>query len=119
MDSHSHARRINGSELWLQGIEGQALPKLIMSDSRVVRVVAGPGSGKTLGLKRRAQRLIQGDKVEADKIFVGTFTRAIASELANSLGVSTTTDGISEEGGTTRNQIRIDRGSVWKQGDTK
>ncbi len=90
MDSHSHARRINGSELWLQGIEGQALPKLIMSDSRVVRVVAGPGSGKTF-----------------------------ASELANSLGVSTTTDGISEEGGTTRNQIRIDRGSVWKQADTK
>ncbi len=105
MDSHSNAKSSNGREPWLQGIEGEALPKLIMTDSHVVRVVAGPGSGKTLGLKRRALRLIQGDKIEADKIFVGTFTRAIATELANSLGVSTTTEEISEAGGNIRIEV--------------
>ena len=68
------------------GIEGEALPHLISSNLRYVRVVAGPGSGKTTGLKRRIQRLIQQDGVQPGRIFVGTFTRAIASELAEALG---------------------------------
>ena len=75
---------------WLEGIEGEFLPPLILSDSPVIRVVAGPGSGKTTGLKRRVQRLIQGDEVSAAKIFIGTFTRAITKELAGEFGVSST-----------------------------
>ncbi len=83
---------------WLDGIDGDALPPLIAGDSPVIRVVAGPGSGKTTGLKRRVQRLVQGEAVPPGTIFVGTFTRAIASELAGALGVSVTTDELGEGG---------------------
>jgi DNA helicase II / ATP-dependent DNA helicase PcrA len=70
---------------WLEGIEGDALPSLIIGDSKLMLVVAGPGSGKTTGLKRRVMRLVQTKKVSPDQIFVGTFTRAIVRELADSL----------------------------------
>ena len=70
---------------WLEGIDGESLPKLILSDAPVIRVVAGPGSGKTLGLRRRVQRLIELNEVDPSRIFVGTFTRAITTELARSL----------------------------------
>lgn len=82
----------NSVPIWLEGIEGEAVRQLITSDSKVIRVVAGPGSGKTTGLKRRVQRLIQGDNVSPDRIFVGTFTRAIAKDLAEALGVAVTSD---------------------------
>ena len=71
---------------WLEGIEGSAAQELIESSSQVIRVVAGPGSGKTTCLKRRIQRLVQKDKVNPATIFVGTFTRAIARELKEALG---------------------------------
>lgn len=83
---------------WLDGIEGDTLLPLIVGDSRVIRVVAGPGSGKTTGLKRRVQRLVQGDGVQPEKIFVGTFTRAIAGDLASALGVSVIADELEAEG---------------------
>jgi DNA helicase-2/ATP-dependent DNA helicase PcrA len=71
---------------WLGGISGQFLPPLIESDDPLICVIAGPGSGKTTGIKRRVQRLVQGKGVQADRIFVGTFTRAIAGELQAALG---------------------------------
>ena len=71
---------------WLEGIEGSTAHELIESDAQVIRVVAGPGSGKTTCLKRRTQRLIQWDKISPWKIFVGTFTRAIAKDLREALG---------------------------------
>ena len=71
---------------WLEGIEGSDAQELIESSSKVIRVVAGPGSGKTTCLKRRIQRIVQKDKVDPTTIFVGTFTRAIASELREALG---------------------------------
>ena len=71
---------------WLEGIEGCAAHKLIESNDTVTRVVAGPGSGKTTCLKRRIQRLVQKEEVDPQKIFVGTFTRAIAKELRDALG---------------------------------
>ena len=71
---------------WLDGIEGKNAHELIESDAQVIRVVAGPGSGKTTCLKRRIQRLIQKDRIDPKTVFVGTFTRAIASELREALG---------------------------------
>jgi len=88
---------------WLDGIQGDTLLPLIVSDSHVIRVVAGPGSGKTTGLKRRVQRLVQGEGVPPGKIFVGTFTRAIAGELGSALGVSV----ISDELGTNENNEHV------------
>ena len=71
---------------WLEGIEGSAAQELIESQSKVIRVVAGPGSGKTTCLKRRIQRLVLKNRVNSETIFVGTFTRAIAAELRDALG---------------------------------
>lgn len=82
-DSSSEAEQVWP---WLNGINGESLPKLIESDSRVIRVVAGPGSGKTLGLQRRVQRILHANEVDPSRIFVGTFTRAITGELASALG---------------------------------
>ena len=72
---------------WLEGIEGCAAHKLIESNDTVTRVVAGPGSGKTTCPKRRIQRLVQKEEVDPQKIFVGTFTRAIAKELRDALSM--------------------------------
>ena len=71
---------------WLEGIEGSTALELIDSDAPVIRVVAGPGSGKTTCLRRRIQRLVQKDGIAPNTVFVGTFTRAIASELREALG---------------------------------
>lgn len=51
----------------------------------MIRVVAGPGAGKTTCLKRRIRRLVEGDGADPTKMFVGTFTRAIAGELKREL----------------------------------
>jgi len=77
---------------WLEGIEGDALPSLIVGNRKVVLAVAGPGSGKTTGLKRRVMRLVQTKKLSPDQIFVGTFTRAIVRELVTSLAPPSTNE---------------------------
>ena len=71
---------------WLEDIEGFAAHELIESDEKVIRVIAGPGSGKTTCLKRRIQRLVQKDGIDPKTMFIGTFTRAIARELQEALG---------------------------------
>ena len=73
------------AKAWLEGIEGEAARELIESNAPVIRVVAGPGTGKTTCLKQRTRRLIEGDGVDPRKIYVGTFTRAIANELREEL----------------------------------
>ncbi|MFH1560322.1 MAG: ATP-dependent helicase [Chloroflexota bacterium] len=73
------------TESWLKGIKGDALPKLIQSDAPVIRVVAGPGSGKTLAIQRRTWRLIEGAEVSPSRIFVGAFSREIVKQLAASV----------------------------------
>ena len=76
----------NETRSWLDGIEGDDARELIESNANVIRVVAGPGSGKTTCLKGRIQRLVEGDGINPEKIFVGTFTRAITTELKDALG---------------------------------
>jgi superfamily I DNA/RNA helicase len=70
----------------LENITGEDARHLIMSDDQLIRVVAGPGAGKTTCLKRRTQRLIERDGGPPADIFVGTFTRAIAKDLQDELG---------------------------------
>lgn len=70
---------------WLFEITGEDAKKLIESNSPVIRVVAGPGTGKTTCLKKRIQRLVEGDKIDPVEIFVGTFTRAITKETRRKL----------------------------------
>ena len=70
---------------WLDGVEGEEAVELIESNAKVIRVVAGPGAGKTYCLGRRTWRLIEGDGINQRKIFVGTFSRAMAKELQKEL----------------------------------
>lgn len=70
---------------WLEDLEGEEVPRLIQSDSAKIRVIAGPGSGKTTGLKRRVRRLLETGAADPTSIFVGTFTRAITDDLRDEL----------------------------------
>ena len=74
------------SRPWLKGVEGDDAREFIESNEPVIRVVAGPGSGKTYCLERRTWRLVDGDGIDQKKVFVGTFTRAMAEELGKKLG---------------------------------
>ena len=77
---------MNKNAPWLKQIEGKTAHELIESTAPVIRVVAGPGSGKTTCLKRRTKRLVEGDGINPSKIYVGTFTRAVTDELKQELG---------------------------------
>jgi DNA helicase-2/ATP-dependent DNA helicase PcrA len=82
------------SKPWLDGIEGDHVRRLIESDAAAIQAVAGPGSGKTTGLKGRIRRLVEGDGVAPGKIFAGTFTRAIAADLLAALSKAIPVDNL-------------------------
>jgi len=54
---------------WLEGIKGEHGTRLIESDRRVIKVLAGPGAGKTTCLKRRVLRLVDTARVKRAQIF--------------------------------------------------
>jgi superfamily I DNA/RNA helicase len=58
--------------------------KLASSDAKVIRSLAGPGSGKTFAIKRRIVHLLE-KGVEPEKILVITFTRTSASDLRSEI----------------------------------
>jgi DNA helicase II / ATP-dependent DNA helicase PcrA len=74
---------------WNDGLSGVALD-IASSDDARLRVLAGPGTGKTYALKRLVMRLLdRGD--DPERILVVTFTRTAAADLRqemSSLGVS-------------------------------
>lgn len=75
----------NGDELppWLVGVRGEQVIPLITEDHANLRVPAGPGTGKTFGLRRRVLRLLHplGEGLAADEILVCSFNRVIAADL--------------------------------------
>jgi len=78
---------------WNEGLEGAAL-RIAKTDASPLRIVAGPGTGKTFSLMRRVARLLQ-EGVTPERIFVSTFTRTAARDLEDSLrelGVRGATD---------------------------
>lgn len=72
---------------WLRGIKGDQVLPLINADAPVIRVAAGPGTGKTFGLSRRVVRLIHpdGDGVSPTQVLVVAFNRVIAQDLNSSI----------------------------------
>ena len=76
-----------GVRPWLAGIERGQVTPLIESDERVIRVQAGPGTGKTLGIRRRVLRLLhpEGLNVDPDRVLVCAFNRAIARDLVTEI----------------------------------
>ena len=75
---------------WNFGLEaGTPAYYLAALESPIVRATAGPGTGKTFGLKRKIARLI-GQGANPARILAVTFTRTAASDLRreiNSLNV--------------------------------
>ncbi len=58
--------------------------RVAASEVSPLRVVAGPGTGKTFALMRRVARLLQ-DGCDPRNIFLCTFTRTAAADLARAL----------------------------------
>lgn len=50
-----------------------------------LRVMAGPGTGKSYAMKRRVARLIEADGVDPNRILAVTFTRTAANDLIEDL----------------------------------
>ena len=73
----------NGRFRWNDRLDGPHL-RVAATDVSPLRVLAGPGTGKTYALMRRVARLLQ-DNAVPHRILVCTFTRTAATDLRNSL----------------------------------
>jgi ATP-dependent DNA helicase UvrD/PcrA len=68
---------------WNEGLVGVALSIAGTGESRL-RVLAGPGTGKTFAMKRRVMRLLQEDE-DPKRILACTFTRTAARDIAKEI----------------------------------
>ena len=68
---------------WNDGLEGAAR-RIAETDRSPLRVLAGPGTGKTFALMRRVMRLLE-TGVAPEQILVSTFTRTAARDLSREL----------------------------------
>ena len=70
---------------WNDGLDPGSVAYAIAADnSRFIRVVAGPGTGKSFALKRRVARLLEGG-IPADRLLPVTFTKVAAEDLHREL----------------------------------
>jgi len=69
---------------WLEGLEEPFLA-IASTDDSPLRVVAGPGTGKTFAMMRRVMRLLEEHITTPRRILVCTFTRTGAADLAREL----------------------------------
>jgi DNA helicase-2/ATP-dependent DNA helicase PcrA len=58
--------------------------KIAAATANRIRVIAGPGTGKSYAMKRRVARLLE-EKVKPDKMLAVTFTRVAAEDLHREL----------------------------------
>lgn len=91
---------------WSQGLqEGSPAFEIAASDSQNVRVVAGPGAGKSFAMKRRVARLL-GAGIEPKSILPVTFTRVAAEDLHREL-VGMNVEGCDQLHGTTLHSLAL------------
>jgi len=69
---------------WDDNLEGVAYD-IAKTDSSPLRVVAGPGTGKSYAMKRRVARLLEVDGADPKRILAVTFTRNAAQSLVDDL----------------------------------
>ena len=69
---------------WDDGLTGRAL-EIARSPNSPIRVMAGPGTGKSFALKRRLTRLLE-EGTDPKRILVVTFTRTAAADLIAEIG---------------------------------
>lgn len=72
---------------WNKEVKGKQVLPLINDDAPVIRVEAGPGTGKTFGLVRRVVRILhpQGLNCSGKKVAVVAFNRVIAKQLSEDI----------------------------------
>lgn len=68
---------------WNTGLTGQGL-NIAEATNEKIRVMAGPGAGKSFSLMRRIARLLE-EGVDPERILLVTFTRTAAQDLKNDL----------------------------------
>jgi len=91
---------------WSQGLEeGSPIFEIAASDNPNVRVVAGPGSGKSFAMKRRVARLLEAG-IEPRSILPVTFTRVAAEDLHREL-VGMGVEGCDRLRGTTLHRLAL------------
>jgi len=69
---------------WDEGLEGPPL-EIARTDHTPLRVMAGPGTGKTFALMRRITRLLEEGGIDPSKGLLVTFTRTTAADLVKEL----------------------------------
>jgi len=69
---------------WNRGLTGRALD-IAQCEDNPLRVMAGPGTGKSFAMMRRIARLLEVERVAADSILAVTFTRTAAAGLVKDL----------------------------------
>jgi DNA helicase-2/ATP-dependent DNA helicase PcrA len=69
---------------WNTGLQGTSL-NIAAYNGTPLRVVAGPGTGKTYALMRRVARLLEVEHVQPTRILAVTFTRTAANDLVDKL----------------------------------
>ncbi len=77
----------NGEAPWLANVEGEEVRRLITEGAPVLRVPAGPGTGKTFGLRKRVLRILHpaGLGAEPGRVLVCAFNRVIARDLRDEI----------------------------------
>jgi DNA helicase II / ATP-dependent DNA helicase PcrA len=68
---------------WNDGLVGVAL-NIAGSEESPLRVLAGPGTGKTYAMKRRVMRLLESDE-DPRRVLACTFTRTAARDIAKEI----------------------------------
>ena len=70
---------------WDQGLDKTGVAyKIASATGDRIRVIAGPGTGKSYAMKRRVARLLE-EKVDPDTVLAVTFTRVAAEDLHREL----------------------------------
>jgi ATP-dependent DNA helicase UvrD/PcrA len=70
---------------WNEGLSKESVAyKIAAATDKRVRVIAGPGTGKSFAMKRRVARLLEG-KISPKDILAVTFTRVAAEDLHREL----------------------------------
>ena len=69
--------------MWNRNIQGRVLA-IARSNANPLRVMAGPGTGKSFAMKRRIARLLE-EGVQPEHILAVTFTRTAARQLVEDL----------------------------------
>ncbi len=71
---------------WNDELEvGSAAHSIAASVHRRIRVLAGPGTGKSFAMKRRVARLLEDENIPPERILAVTFTRVAAEDLHREL----------------------------------